>query len=592
MRFRISLSGWTGALIVLLSGCAQLGNNSQQDVSREPKSSETAGDSAGRATVRSASDGSRSQRSTPQPGPAVETAIVPAAAEVGHAKIGGNRAVTQTAANRPAPRQKPVNSAAAAIVEQELSDATPAEKQRVISDLDGLSPSNMRAVLKAWKLSRSRQPPSTPPGDTAATKAATVRAAGATEESTTTRIRKSLSAGLGTVTAWGTAIVTGRRPEAADRNTAGAPTATADAITTPGESEGVPSGPRSLRPEQESNDGIVRDLDGPDSGSEDPESSGSLLATLISRAESELAGLTPGESDIEREDFLSKHVSLRMLYLVSGRHELAMQAIPDLDPVDQEFWQHLFWGLANYFDTTSIPAADERAAEAAAQLAQAVLRLQQRANLELRHVTFCDRIDGFGNYDRCRADEFRPGQEVLLYAELGNIASTLDDNGYYRTSHASVIEIAAYGSDDDPVDRLVLPETLDLCRQARRDYFHSYALTIPSEIETGNYVLKLTVTDPQNRRHASYRINFRVAGPPVRPAVEADVSGLPGPPARDTAEDEDVPALGDSIDSDSVTRDTPATDDEAVGVESDDEPPKPDADSAVDLEPPPLPPVE
>ena len=44
-----------------------------------------------------------------------------------------------------------------------------------------------------------------------------------------------------------------------------------------------------------------------------------------------------------------------MLYLMSGQQERALQAIPGLDPADQEFWQQTFWGLTNYFDSASIP---------------------------------------------------------------------------------------------------------------------------------------------------------------------------------------------------------------------------------------------
>ena len=52
-----------------------------------------------------------------------------------------------------------------------------------------------------------------------------------------------------------------------------------------------------------------------------------------------------------------------------------------------------------------------------------MLRLQEKAKLELRNVTFCHKISSFGNYEKYARDEFSPGQEVLLYAEVANIHS-------------------------------------------------------------------------------------------------------------------------------------------------------------------------
>jgi hypothetical protein len=236
-----------------------------------------------------------------------------------------------------------------------------------------------------------------------------------------------------------------------------------------------------------------------------------LLDRLITSAESDVARLRPGE-DSETRAYIEKHVSLRMLYLMSGRQERALQAIPGIDQADQEFWQQTFWGLANYFDVESIPESADRAAQAIARLTNAVLRLQEKANLELRNVNFCYKIASFGNYEKYPRDEFGPGQEVLLYAEIANTRSEPTADGRYRTSLKSTLEVCKHGSDEDLVERIELPEpeTIDLCRTHRRDYFHSYVFTIPSRLTLGPHVLKLTVEDQISRRSATYSLNFTV----------------------------------------------------------------------------------
>jgi hypothetical protein len=234
------------------------------------------------------------------------------------------------------------------------------------------------------------------------------------------------------------------------------------------------------------------------------------LARLISATEAEAYALQPGETDAEKQAYVEKHVHLRMLYLMSGQQERALQAIPGLDPADQEFWQQTFWGLTNYFDTASIPSSADRAAQTVTQMTNAVLRLQEKANLDLRNVTFCHRISSFGNYEKYPREEFSPGQEVLLYAEVANIHSEPIPDGKFRTSLKSTLEIYRHGPQAEMIERIDLPETVDICRTHRRDYFHSYQFTIPTKLSLGPHVLKLTVEDQISRRVATYTLNFMV----------------------------------------------------------------------------------
>ncbi|HLJ12706.1 MAG TPA: hypothetical protein VKU82_16035 [Planctomycetaceae bacterium] len=234
------------------------------------------------------------------------------------------------------------------------------------------------------------------------------------------------------------------------------------------------------------------------------------LLRLISATEAEAYEIQPGESPSEKQSYIEKQVHLRMLYLMSGQQERALQAIPGLEPADQEFWQQTFWGLTNYFDVNSIPSSADRAAQTVTQMTNAVLRLQEKANLELRNVTFCHKISSFGNYEKFSRDEFSPGQEVLLYADVANIHSEPIPDGKFRTSLKSTLEIYRHGPQGELLERIDLPETVDICRTHRRDYFHSYQFTIPTKLALGPHVLKLSVEDQLSRRVGTYTLNFMV----------------------------------------------------------------------------------
>ena len=234
------------------------------------------------------------------------------------------------------------------------------------------------------------------------------------------------------------------------------------------------------------------------------------LQKIIDVTAAEAAQTRPGTTEPEKQAYIEKQVYLRMLYLMAGQQERALQAIPGLDSADQEFWQQTFWGLANYFDAKAIPATADRATQTVAQLTTAVLRLQEKANLELRNVAFCHKISSFGNYERFARDEFSPGQPILLYAEVGNFHSEPTADGQYRTILRSTLEIHKAGTQGDLVESNAFPATEDICRNHRRDYFHSYEYTIPPKISLGPHVLKLIVEDQLSRKIATYTLNFTV----------------------------------------------------------------------------------
>lgn len=234
------------------------------------------------------------------------------------------------------------------------------------------------------------------------------------------------------------------------------------------------------------------------------------LQQLISVAETEISQLEPGSTPEEKQNFIERHVYLRMLYLMAGQHERALEAIPGIDPEDQEFWQQTFWAVANYFDEEAIPDAADRATQTVSQLRQATARLQEKANLKLKNVAFCHKINSYGSYERFERDEYTPGRPVLVYAEIENFTSELTADGMYRTLLKSKIQIFKAGTNGDLVAEIPFDTTEDLCRNVRKDYFHSYKFEIPRNISLGPHIMKLTVEDEISQKVSTYSQNFTV----------------------------------------------------------------------------------
>ncbi|WP_298869161.1 hypothetical protein [uncultured Gimesia sp.] len=239
-------------------------------------------------------------------------------------------------------------------------------------------------------------------------------------------------------------------------------------------------------------------------------SSANQLGDLISAAETEISQLEPGSTPEEKQNFIERHVYLRMLYLMANQHERALEAIPGINPADQEFWQQTFWAVANYFDREAMPDQADRATQTVAQLRQATARLQENANLKLKNVAFCHKINSFGSYERFERDEYTPGRPVLVYSEIENFTSELTADGMYRTLLKSKVQIFKAGSNGDLVAEIPFDTTEDLCRNVRKDYFHSYKFEIPRNISLGPHIMKLTVEDEISQKVATYTQNFTV----------------------------------------------------------------------------------
>jgi len=232
------------------------------------------------------------------------------------------------------------------------------------------------------------------------------------------------------------------------------------------------------------------------------------IERLIARSERDVAGLRPGSTLEAQAEYRRRQVHLRLLYLMAQRQEQALTAIPGLEPAEQEYWQQLCWAASNSLDAEQFPSLRDRAAQSIPPLNTALRRLREQSDLAIKNIAFCEQISYFGNYQKFARDEFTPGQEVLLYAEIENFNTEQTADGEHRTLLRSVIDIV--GSNGEARWHKTFPATEDRCRNPRRDYFHNYQFAIPDRLPLGPHTLKLTVIDDLSGKQASYSLSFLV----------------------------------------------------------------------------------
>ncbi len=232
-----------------------------------------------------------------------------------------------------------------------------------------------------------------------------------------------------------------------------------------------------------------------------PPSPQEQLQRLIASLEQQTQG--PARSLEE----LQRHVYLRMLYLLAGRREQALEPIPGIPAPQQQYWTNQLYALAVYLDGETIPHSARRATEAKVHLDQAAYHLGTAGNLVVKNLAFCTAVRSYGVIGEFEQKEFRPGQVVLLYAELENFSAEETPEGYRTTLRGSY---QIYDARGNQVASEELPVVEDVCRNRRRDFFVSYRIQLPERIYPGRHKLQLTIEDAKSQRMATGTLEFTV----------------------------------------------------------------------------------
>jgi hypothetical protein len=228
---------------------------------------------------------------------------------------------------------------------------------------------------------------------------------------------------------------------------------------------------------------------------------------LAEMAADELSHLAPASPTTTAE--VHQHITLRVLRLLTGDTEQALEPIPHISPIEQDYWSRQLFALAAYLDHHAQADGKRRAAASVTHLDEAVSSLRELGSLSVRNLSFCKNVYGYGAIDPYEADRFAPGEHVTLYVEVENYHSRSTEKGFC-TSLGSTYEILS--EDGKRVGGGEIPDVDDCCRSRRRDFHIQYGLTLPASLTPGRYRLILLIKDRQSDKIGQATVAFEIGG--------------------------------------------------------------------------------
>ncbi len=203
------------------------------------------------------------------------------------------------------------------------------------------------------------------------------------------------------------------------------------------------------------------------------------------------------ETSANDEELPRLEQQLRLVYAGAGRIDDAVAVVESLDPSQGEAFKNLMFGLGVWLSPDEARRAPLRTAKVLHSLRDATSDLTAASKLELKNLTFCERVDQFGWYTEFPRKEFQPKQQVILYAEVENFAAEQKGPSSYETELQGSYVILDSSGQEVASRQLQLDK--EVCRNYRRDYFLAYRIYLPDNIPPGRYRLELAVEDLKAR---------------------------------------------------------------------------------------------
>lgn len=127
--------------------------------------------------------------------------------------------------------------------------------------------------------------------------------------------------------------------------------------------------------------------------------------------------------------------------------------------------------------------------------------------LAIQNACFASRVRAWSVVDRFETAEFRPGQDVIVYFELDQLAARADGEGH-TTRVETVLRLV--DADGHRLHEWSFEPLEETCGGRRRDYFARYLIAIPPHTQPGRCRLEIAASDAIGGRTAHATLPLEV----------------------------------------------------------------------------------
>jgi hypothetical protein len=207
---------------------------------------------------------------------------------------------------------------------------------------------------------------------------------------------------------------------------------------------------------------------------------------------------------------LERYALLGAFYeILEDRPERALELLKSLNARDQDLALRLLPILAQAQkrDGQMPPLSSEDRLVLLDSMRSMMMELQVAAPLEINRLVFCKEVKGYGVYEPVAVNQFKPGEPILIYAEVENLVDHKED-GHYVVNLTSTLEIRDASCRE--IRSRTFPVTPSKSTSFRTDHFIHMLFQIPAELSPGCYTLNIRISDQDTKREVEKKLTFHV----------------------------------------------------------------------------------
>jgi hypothetical protein len=207
---------------------------------------------------------------------------------------------------------------------------------------------------------------------------------------------------------------------------------------------------------------------------------------------------------------VASHLEYQLLQFLKDEPTPELAALSTLPPEDRELVTTVLDGLTNFRNALRADS-NMLLSRKIKPLMDMSERLRSQADLTIPNIVLCRSVDRFGIYDPIEPARFPVGKEqkVIVYCELANFASILNDKQQWETR--LTWDMTLYAEQGMSVWSDKTDNVTEDSRSRMHDFFVCKVVSLPKTLPIGRYLLKVSIVDTQSNRVAEATVPLLVA---------------------------------------------------------------------------------